>query len=106
MPKMSANLKQNGVIVLENQKDYMKKYIVDALFKLMDDYDYNEIKIVDITQRAGVSRATFYRNFKTKEDIIKYYFDYNTTQFALRKGISLVKELIIMTSSSMYLTCC
>ncbi len=57
------------------QEDYTRHYIITALFKLMNDYDYNEIKVTDIVRKAGVGRATFYRYFKSKEDILIYYFE-------------------------------
>ena len=54
------------------QEDYNKFYILQALFKLMAEYEYEKISVIDIANKAGVSRATFYRNFKRKEDIIVY----------------------------------
>lgn len=67
------------------QEEYSKHYIVTALFKLMKEDDYNEITITDIAKKAGVGRATFYRYFKNKEDILIYYFkrgamEYNSVQ--------------------------
>lgn len=44
--------------------------IYTALIQLMEKYDYEDIKITDIVQRAGVSRMTYYRNFDTKDDIL------------------------------------
>ena len=64
-------------------EDYNKFYIVQALFKLMAEYGYEKISVIDIANKAGVSRATFYRNFKRKEDIIIYYFNRNKEQFVL-----------------------
>lgn len=67
-----------------NVRDYNKKYITTALFKLMNENDYNNISITDIAKKAGVSRITYYRCFNSKDDIIKQYFylkmeDYNTS---------------------------
>lgn len=64
-----------------NQETYTKHYIVEALFKLMHQKDYALINVTDITKKAGVGRASFYRYFKTKEDVLIYYFDYNKTLF-------------------------
>lgn len=58
-----------------SQEYYTRHYIVTALFKLMNEYDFNEISVTDIVKKAGVGRATFYRYFKRKEDIIVHYFD-------------------------------
>lgn len=62
-------------------EEYTRYYIVQALFKLMNKYEYEKISITDIANKAGVGRATFYRYFKRKEDVITYYFDHNTKDF-------------------------
>ena len=54
-------------------EEYTRYYIVQALFKLMSSYEYNKISVTEIAEKAGVGRATFYRYFKRKEDIIVYY---------------------------------
>ena len=50
-----------------------KDYIIDALFMLMKKKKYEDITITDIAKKAGVTRITFYRNFESKEDIIKQH---------------------------------
>ncbi len=62
-------------------EEYTRHYIVQALFKLMSSYDYEKISVTDIAEKAGVGRATFYRYFKRKEDVIIYYFEHNTKEF-------------------------
>ena len=52
-----------------------KMYLVDALLELMDEKSYGNISIKELTDRAELSRRTFYTNFETKEDIIKYHID-------------------------------
>ena len=49
------------------QEEYSRWYIVQALFKLMNEYSYEKINVTDIVAKAGVGRATFYRYFKNKE---------------------------------------
>jgi len=48
-----------------------KECIVTALIELMKVRDYNAISITDITKKAGVSRMAYYRNYTSKEDILK-----------------------------------
>lgn len=55
--------------------DMMKGYMAEALLILMDKKDYADIAISEITEKAGVNRSTFYRNFKSKDEIIKYFFN-------------------------------
>lgn len=61
--------------------EYTKYYIVQALFKLMGEYEFEKISVTDIAEKAGVGRATFYRYFKRKEDVLIYYFDHNAKDF-------------------------
>ncbi len=62
-------------------EEYTRHYIVQALFKLIAAYEYEKISVTDIAEKAGVGRATFYRYFKRKEDIIIYYFERHTKEF-------------------------
>ncbi|MDE6356915.1 MAG: TetR/AcrR family transcriptional regulator [Clostridia bacterium] len=68
-----------------SQEEYSKYYIVQALFKLMGEYDYEKISVTDVTAKAGVGRATFYRYFKRKEDVIIYYFEHYKKEFLYSK---------------------
>ena len=52
----------------------MKEYISESLLILMTQKDYLSITINEITDKAGVNRSTYYRNFSSKEGIIKFYF--------------------------------
>jgi AcrR family transcriptional regulator len=53
----------------------LKNYIAESLMLLMRRKSYTDITIGEITGRAGVNRSSYYRNFDSKEDIIKYYFN-------------------------------
>lgn len=55
-------------------KEMMKDYMVDALILLLQKQPYQEITIGQITDKAGVNRSTYYRNFQNKEDIIKRFY--------------------------------
>lgn len=52
-----------------------KRALVEALFRLMNQKNYSDITTTELIREAKVARATFYRNFYTKEDIIKYFLD-------------------------------
>ncbi len=62
-------------------EEYTRYYIVQALFKLMNEHEYSKISVTDIAEKAGVGRATFYRYFKRKEDVIEFYFSHNAKEF-------------------------
>ena len=68
-----------------SQEEYTRYYIEQALFKLMNEYEFEKISVTDIVNKAGVGRATFYRYFKRKEDIIVYYFEHNKQEFMLEQ---------------------
>ena len=46
-----------------------RDFIIEAFFLLLRDNKINDISIQSIRDKAGVSRVTFYRNFKDKNDI-------------------------------------
>lgn len=50
-----------------------RERIVGALTELMSEQDYAGITITEITQRARVSRMTYYRNYSSKEDILRKF---------------------------------
>ena len=50
-----------------SREEYSRWYIVQALFKLMREYEYETIPVTDLVRQAGVGRATFYLYFKTKQ---------------------------------------
>lgn len=47
-----------------------KDRLVEAAFALFAERGYDQTTIEDITERAGVGRTTFFRAFRTKEDVI------------------------------------
>ena len=53
---------------------YTKHYIVEALGILLETKNFSEITVKEIVEKAGVGRATFYRNFQDKEDVLIYKF--------------------------------
>ena len=53
----------------------LKECLFTALILLMDQKDFKDITISEITQKAGVSRMTYYRTYSSKEDILRQYFN-------------------------------
>lgn len=51
--------------------DRSKQLMEDTLLRLMKTENYSEISVQEITDNACLSRRTFYRNFETKDDILK-----------------------------------
>ena len=58
-----------------------RKLLQDALIQLLEEKEYNEISVADISTVAGVARATFYLHYNTKDDLILGYLDDMFEQF-------------------------
>lgn len=56
----------------ELDHDLIRSYISEALLQLLSKKSFESITISDIVKRAGVHRATFYRHFKSREEVIHY----------------------------------
>lgn len=61
---------------VKNQANILaKECIVEALIQLLEEKSLSAITISELTEKAGVSRMTYYRNYDTKEDIFETYLD-------------------------------
>lgn len=47
-----------------------RESICTALLELLNTKEFKDISISELVRRAGVSRQSFYRNYKSKEDVI------------------------------------
>ncbi len=52
---------------------FVKDCITKALFNLLEKKDFENITISEIIKKSGVSRMGFYRNYKTKENVIETF---------------------------------
>lgn len=57
------------------RNSYVKKQITEALIDFLKSKELSDISISEVTKKARVSRISFYRNFETKEDILKSYIN-------------------------------
>lgn len=73
---------------------YTKKYIVDALGILLENKKFSEITVKEIVEKAGVGRATFYRNFQDKEDVLVYKFEEISSRFQINEDRPKTKEFL------------
>lgn len=73
-----------------NNKKLAKDYIIEAFLQLLKKQGFENITITDIVKKAGVTRMTFYRNFNSKEEIIKSHLDAITDEF-IKNGRILYK---------------
>ena len=80
-------------MVKNKKRNNTKNLISLALYTLMHKYDYDEISVKDICKRAGVSRMSFYRYYRMKDDIFITYCDERFEEFY--NNIKSIKDLTI-----------
>lgn len=66
--------------------------IIISLVELLEQKSFDDISIVEIITHAGVSRNSFYRNFKNKEDILVRYITKITADFAETSDITSLSD--------------
>lgn len=71
-------LKSTNPLSMQSQE-----WLTNALLALMEEKEFKNISITEITAKADLSRRTFYRVFGTKEDVLIYYTDKLYSEFLL-----------------------
>ena len=56
-----------------DRNTFVKTQITNSILSLLAEHEFEEISISQITDRAQVSRNSFYRNYSDKEDILLQY---------------------------------
>lgn len=59
---------------MNSDRYYVVGQIEQAFFELLCEKDYTEITVTDIIRKAQVSRASFYRHYKSSSEIIDKKF--------------------------------
>lgn len=65
----------------ETFSEFTKNCIADALFILLKRKEFSSVTVKEIAPKAGVGRVTFYRRFKSKEEVVLYYFETQKKQY-------------------------
>lgn len=71
----------------EGRNTYVIQHLTDAMLSLLSEKPIEDISISELIDRAGVGRASFYRNFKSKEDVLQKYTDKVTLDFVRTQKI-------------------
>lgn len=61
-----------GKVILQ-MSDYVISSYGEALFKLMKKKNIEKITVDELCEAGGIGRATYFRNFKSKDEIITSY---------------------------------
>jgi len=74
-PPFTAITKVKGFCLNEcsGKNQFVKSQLTDALIKLMCKKPLRDISVSELALYAQVGRASFYRNYKEKEDILREY---------------------------------
>lgn len=57
----------------ETKNPYVKEQLTKTLITMLSEKSFKDISISELTKKAEVSRISFYRNYDTKEDILREY---------------------------------
>lgn len=103
--KISEKSLENLKRFNQENKAITRESIEISLLQLLDKKDFKKITISELVERAGVSRAAFYRNYGSKEEILKSIFEssiakitksldgYNLKTDLYQVWVSLLKEV-------------
>lgn len=72
MQETETKMKHMGDICIMKERSVTTD-ITDALFELLKTMDLSKISVTELIKKAGVCRASFYRNFYLTEDVIRQY---------------------------------
>lgn len=76
-----------------------RRLLAESLLRLMESNSYKDITILQITQEAQVARRTFYRNFDSKEELLRYAIALLSEEFLaslLAKEKFVIKESVCL----------
>ena len=62
--------RESGVTLPVMSKPSARERLAEAAFALFDERGYEQTTVDDITERAGLGRTTFFRHYRSKEDVI------------------------------------
>ena len=72
MQETETQMKHTGDICIMKERSVTTD-ITDALFELLKTRELPKITVTELIKKAGVCRASFYRNFYLTEDVIRQY---------------------------------
>ncbi|NQJ22138.1 TetR/AcrR family transcriptional regulator [Streptococcus suis] len=70
-PKSLKNLYESN----KEANQLTKESIETALLFLLEKKELKQISVSELVRKAGVSRNAFYRNYKSKEEILEIYYE-------------------------------
>ncbi len=77
MPKEQTELEKRHMPRLSSKESNQlsRECMQTAMIQLLAEKELQKISVTELVKRAGVSRATFYRNYSTKDDLMSEIID-------------------------------
>lgn len=72
---MRQNKKTVSPMSNKGRNIYVIEHITKSLLTLLEENAIEDISIRELCDNAGIGRASFYRNYNSKEDILKAYIN-------------------------------
>ena len=69
-----------------NSNEVVIESITQAMVALMAEKRFEDITITELVRRAGVSRNSFYRNFRDMDDVLRRYLEGETEEWMTVNG--------------------
>ena len=73
-----------------------KQKILNAFNELICEQDFYSVTVRQIVRKAGVSRATFYRHFHDKYDVMNYNFSYLIESSIAHRSFHTMEDLFVL----------
>lgn len=99
---MKNNMKKN-IKMLEAHSNITKMKILRAALELFSKKDIKDVRVEEITKRAGYAKGTFYIYFPSKDSVLIEYF--NVIDFIYEKafkdikGLSATEEMMLLSKT-------
>ena len=87
----------------QEKNSYVRNQILTTLLEMMKTEDFDSIVISNLVAKAEVGRASFYRNYRTKEDVLREIIRKNDDPFDIQ--LKLIRTLdFYKTHTNFYMT--
>lgn len=77
-------------------RESAKNVLVRVLFDMMTERNIDDITVTEILKKSGMSKATFYRNFSDKYELMAYCYSTNIDRYIEDIDLVLVDYKIIL----------
>lgn len=82
--------------------EFLNDCVADAMLKLMDVKPLEKISVQEITDLAGVGRATFFRHFSSKREVLTYKLVRLWAQWVQVRGLPEAKKFSLLTTEELF----